>query len=243
MIKICLCEDNVKASQTCKDRMEELSKIHSIDISIMEFNSGESLLFYVNEDANLFDVMIMDMYMARLDGLETSVKMREMGYTGVIIFLTSSTGHAIEAFAVEPLSYVLKEELQEDKFEQVFLRAAARVEKQQSKSLILPAGKNRSVTIPLDTILYLESRNGSMFIVTTTGEREYACRISYLQEHLKGYYFIRCHKMFIVNSQFIGSYNTNEVILRNEVRLPLGRRYRAEFHKHFMNYAAHKMIV
>lgn len=68
------------------------------------------------------------MLMKSINGIETVKMLRKVGYSGIIIFLTSSKEFALDSFEVEPLNYILKDE-SNDWFEDIFLKAAAQVAK------------------------------------------------------------------------------------------------------------------
>ena len=63
-----------------------------------------------------FDMAVMDIYLPDGNGLECARTLRENGYEGIIIFQSSSAEHAVEAFQVDAIQYLLKPVSQEQFF-------------------------------------------------------------------------------------------------------------------------------
>lgn len=133
MINICLCDDEKNILNYYSEKINEIAKLNNKLIKIELFESGESLLFELEENPNRFDIMIIDIIMRNVNGIDATKILRNYGYQGIIIFLTSSSEFALDAFEVEPLNYIIKDEEQEDKFKEIFLKAIRQVEYDISK--------------------------------------------------------------------------------------------------------------
>lgn len=57
---------------------------------------------------NHADIMLLDIQMPGMDGLEVAAKVRQLENPPVIIFCTAYDEHALEAFRVQALDYILK---------------------------------------------------------------------------------------------------------------------------------------
>ena len=106
MINICLCDDEKNILNYYSEKINEIAKLNNKLIKIEMFESGESLLFELEENPNRFDIIIIDIIMKNVNGIDTTKILRNYGYQGIIIFLTSSSEFALDAFEVEPLSYL-----------------------------------------------------------------------------------------------------------------------------------------
>lgn len=237
MIRVGLCDDDPVMLHACKNRVMELSLALEVKVLFKEFTSGEDILEHMEAEQEFFDLLILDLYMGNLSGIETAKIARERGYGGNIIFLTSSNYHAIESFAVEPIGYVLKEDLITKKFEEVFHRAVLLVQKsKQQKSIVISIGKCENLVIQLDKILYIESNLRNIRIVTEQGIQEYTYSMKKIYEKLERYGFFRCHKSFIINFRFVKCYSNHEICLGENIKVPMGRSYAEIFSRKFMKY-------
>lgn len=81
-----------------------------------------------NDGERAFDILFMDIYLPDGNGMECARTLRENGYEGIIIFQSSSAEHAIEAYQVDAIQYLLKPVSQE-RFFAAMDRAAEELEK------------------------------------------------------------------------------------------------------------------
>ncbi len=86
----------------------ELANNNYFTFKLETFNSDKSLVFELEDNTNKFDIIIMDIVMKGIDGIETSRILRDYGYNGIIIFLTSSKEFTFDSFRDEPFNYILK---------------------------------------------------------------------------------------------------------------------------------------
>lgn len=242
MINICLCDDDNFFLEECSKILYELADKNKILLRIENFNSGEELLFFIEEDINKFDIIIMDMLMKKINGIETIKTLRDYGYNGLVIFLTDSKEHAIESYEVEPLTYLLKEKLYSEVFEKNFLKAIGKVEKEKSKRIVISV-RQKNIVINLNEIVYIESMRKKLIIHKKDSCEEVYYTLEGVLEKIKEYGFIRCHKSYIVNSRFILSYNKVECQLVNGGVLPIGRKYSDTFSNEYLRCEFERLVL
>ena len=80
--------------------------------------------------------------------------------------------------------------------------------------------------IKLHDILYLEALKDYTKIVTTTKKHYVLTSIGNLLKETHFQSFIRVHRSFAVQKQYIDKKNTNEILLNNGVHIPVGRSYK-----------------
>lgn len=85
--------------------------------------------------------------------------------------------------------------------------------------------ERKKIKIELDTIIYIESNNNEVWIMTTTGEKyRTKMKISRWEEILDER-FVRIHRSYIVNKNHIRSYSANSVSI-GEIELDISRKYK-----------------
>lgn len=108
MLNISICDDNPKALQDTVTLLEGYAATKpDFSYQLQTYGGGEELL--ANYDAGVLpDLLLLDIYMDGLSGVKTAQLLRKQGYKGQIIFLTTSTLHALAAFEVDATQYLVK---------------------------------------------------------------------------------------------------------------------------------------
>ncbi|SQI05409.1 LytR/AlgR family response regulator transcription factor [Clostridium perfringens] len=242
MLNICLCDDDENVLEYYTNKINELSDKNNFMFTIETFTSGESLIFELEDNPNRFNIIIADIIMKNINGIEATKILRRNGYNGIIIFLTSSKDFALDSFSVEPLNYILKND-DYDKFNNVFLKAAEQVNKISNKNLVVYYKRQKKI-INLDSIIYIESLNKKVILHKTSGDSE---KINYifkeLYEKIKKHGFIRCHKSYIVNAKYVQTFNKIECKLQKGIVVPIGRKYSKDFRNDFLENEFNNIIL
>jgi two-component system, LytTR family, response regulator len=191
------------------------------------------------------DVVFLDIRMPHLSGLELAAQLQPNS-APLIVFVTALGDHALQAFDLDAVDYLLKpfdEERLLRTLERVRARlrdpalrtaaiAIARAQAGSSERMLVPEGEQLRI-IQSRSILWLEADRN--YLDLHTRERTYRLRrtLQDLLAQLAGLPFVRVHKSTAVNLTeivmlhplFKGDY---EVELRNGARVRMSRRYRDE---------------
>lgn len=226
MTNIYLCDDNEVLLNRYKQQITDLTVKHSIEHCITTFTSGEQLLFHLSENPNTADIIYLDILMDKMNGLEAAKKLRETGYNGEIIFLTSSEEYVFDSFDVNPLYYILKDSGNEQsKFEESFLRGISLTSKKATEFFIC-ANRAEKKQIPLHLISYFEIRS-RVVTVHYDGPKvfEFYCSMESLLSQLSRNSFIRCHRSYVISLKYIDTIEAKDVILASGIKIPIGATY------------------
>jgi len=189
------------------------------------------------------DVAFLDIQMPGLSGLEVAAQLEESS-APLIVFVTAFDEHAVKAFELNAVDYLLKP-YDKDRLLRALQRvrerlgageprtaavAVARAQTASSERLLVPDGE-RLQLIDSTSIEWLEADDN--YVHVHTAARRYLLRrtLQDLLAQLGGERFVRIHKSAAVNLSaiaaltplFKGDY---EVELRNGRALRLSRRYR-----------------
>lgn len=222
MVNICLCDDDQKFINQCKKIVIDICKETDIVSTIEEFNSGEDLILSLGDKICDFDIYILDMVMSGMNGIQTAKTIREKGYDGFIIFLTSSKEFVLESFEAEPLNYILKSEIESLKFKEIIAKTFSKISEHNAKRLFI-SNRNRTIAFHLNEVIYIESMRNHIIVHTVNGNEKAIANRSDIALKIKNDAFIRNHKSYIVNLDFVKKFNRNEIYLKNEEVLPIGK--------------------
>lgn len=105
-MKVAVVDDIKEYRETAGRAVFEWAKDRHEVVSIKGYKSGESFLRAL--DAESFDIVLMDIYMEGLTGIEAAAKLRETSLDTILIFMTTSVEHMAAAFPCRAFDYILK---------------------------------------------------------------------------------------------------------------------------------------
>ncbi|MEG1142819.1 MAG: response regulator, partial [Clostridia bacterium] len=95
MIKIVICEDEKEQQELLKLYISKIFDGLSIEYELKIFNSGEELLKGYSKAT---DIILLDIQMGKINGMNTARKIRELDKKVEIIFITSLIEYVLEGY-------------------------------------------------------------------------------------------------------------------------------------------------
>lgn len=105
MVNIVICENDKNDQEFVKSKVVDILGNLNIEYETKVYNSGESLIEAYKNDA---DIILMDIQMDGIDGMETAREIRKVDDKVEIIFITSFVEYALEGYEVKAYRYLLK---------------------------------------------------------------------------------------------------------------------------------------
>lgn len=210
MLRIAICDDDAHM----RVYLSNLSRQILPGCSVYEYPDGKDLLgSYVD-----FDIVLMDIQMDRMDGLEAVSKLRAEAAAGsfqrpAILFITAYDEHVFEALDLFPFHYLLKP-LDEEKFSEVLKLAALACRRQEKEEALFFHTKTSHRKLYPSEIDYVESNLRKVVIHTAEETLELYDTMEHLEQSL-GTAFFRCHRGYLVNMEKIAGYDKQEIRLQN----------------------------
>ena len=204
MINIGICEDELHYRVNIKDMLGDILSTYSINYKIYEFSSGEELLSNYPKD---LDILIMDIQMKIINGMDTARKIREFDQNLEIIFMTSFSEFMQEGYEVKAYRYILKP-ISERKISRNILPCINEIMKKKNNYLTINV-KNYVDRIKIDSIVYIETDRPNILIYTNDNKYTTKMSISKIDKILREHGFFRCHNSYIVNLKLVESMNSN----------------------------------
>jgi len=127
-IKLVVCDDELVQRKFLGVLLERFFKERKIPVEISYYGSGEEFLENKEQDLNLTDLFLLDIFMPNLNGIELAREIKERNAPGKIIFITGGNDYVTEAFELKAFSYIQKP-VEYEKFSKVLSHALESVEK------------------------------------------------------------------------------------------------------------------
>ncbi|MDE6639694.1 MAG: LytTR family DNA-binding domain-containing protein [Acetatifactor sp.] len=225
-MKIAICDDEIHFIDATCLLLEQWAKERGIKLTIYRFTNGDDLIA-ANQNERM-DLILLDVIMPLLNGMDTARELRNTNQTVPIIFLTSSREFAVDSYEVKALNYLIKPVNPEKLFLTLddFLRTC-----NLSKNFLTVKTVDGFCRIMLADVDYLEAQNKQVLIHLTTGRtiaiRELFSKCAEIFTPENG--FCCCHRSYIVNLSNVEKFSKTEVTTITNAVIPISRSSYAAF--------------
>ena len=229
MLRIIICDDNT----------QDMEQIHTCvtktlfdleDIQLSEVRGGKELIAHLEQNPDGCDLLLLDIGMEPVDGMQAAAYIRDQKLDMDIIFITKSTDHVYKGYQYRAYAYILKDHVTEE-LPQALTRYVEEIRASEAYINVVTGGEKQRV--PLSSVLYFESNGRKLILHQKNGEIEFYGKMSEIQEEMEQQGFVRIHQSYLVSRDEIRMIRRDSVIV-GEVELPVSRRY-AEQVKHLLD--------
>jgi DNA-binding LytR/AlgR family response regulator len=239
MMKCIIIDDEPLAQQIIEDYIKMIPFLHLEK----KCNSVFEALNIIQKTR--IDLIFLDIHLPNVSGIEfiSSLENRPM-----FIFTTAYSEHALEAFELSAVDYLLKpisfprflkaankaHNLYVSSHSQDHVEAVDVIESDQE--YVLVKADYRSVKIELSQILYIEGLKDYVKIYLQNEEKPVITlnSLKRMSENLPAEKFLRVHKSFIINTNKIKSVTKNRIIIHDRW-IPVGESYKSDFQNSVIN--------
>ncbi len=223
-LKIAVCDDEPQTLDLLYKKTFDFTAKEDADARISTFSDGAALLDAYKDSAHPFDVILLDIRMDGMDGIETARRIREKDRSVYIIFITSSAEYVFRGYEVNAFRYLMKTEL-EYGFDRVLRDALREMDRRPEASFSFQFG-NEKIRLPLKSINYFESDKRIVRIALDDGEYKTYAKLDDIERELPQTEFVRCHQSFLVNVGRIEKLSPASLLLKNGETLPVSKKHR-----------------
>ena len=209
-LKVLIADDETPARNRLRELLGDMEKV----AIVAEAKNGKEAIDLAENCQP--DVMLLDIRMPLMDGIEAAQHAQKLAHKPHIIFTTAFDAYAIKAFDLNAVDYLLKpirlERLQTALNKVHALQPnieaalkAIQTPRQKARSHLSIHERGRVNLVPIETIIYLRAE--LKYITIRTVEREYLIEESLTHLEVEfGERFIRLHRNCLVAPLFITGY-------------------------------------
>lgn len=220
LMNILICDDNKKEAA----ELSNLIFASGFSAAARIFLDGKEVLEYIKTGA-LVEICFLDIIMPEIDGIKLAGLLRESGYEGKIVFLTTSNDFAHQSYRVNAFDYLLKPPSQKS-VEEILKALKHDVENTDNEGIAI---KTQGVArfLKFREISYAEVINHTVYIRMINGT-EIAVNVTFAEvaeQLMRDNRFVKCHRSYIVNISNIETITDKELIMRLGAKIPISRGY------------------
>ena len=230
--RIAICDDDDIIRENLCSLCSDILTDDSVEYKLEPFRSAQELEKRLNSESCPFDLLILDIQMDGMTGMELARSLREKGNRVSIIFVTACEDYLSEGYGVQPIHFLLKP------VRRAALASAIHTDLKLNyipKTVVVHIG-NKLVHLSFSDIRYVESYNHSIVIHQSTGNSTYYFSLSDFEKQLPVGQFARCHNSYLVNLNEVREIGRTELSLQSGETLPVGRAYYKAFQSAFVRY-------
>lgn len=235
---IAICEDLETDRQALLHMIKKYCNDYNLEIGLSTYNNGNDLLS--SFASGKFKLIFLDIYLNNddLTGIEIAKQIRIHDQECIIIFMTTSKDHALDAFEVDAMQYLVKP-LDYDKIKHIFDKMQ-KLFSENMRYIEVPSN-GLSVKILLKDIYYIEVYNKTCLIHTSLDTIKTYTPLSKLWELLDGSSFLKCHRSYIVNMFYIDDILQNDLLLKNGDKIPISKEAYSDIKQTYSDYFFEKI--
>lgn len=231
---IYICDDAPEERLKLETFMKKHAKETSLSFDYASFASGDKLLSTYSKSKVMPELIFLDIYMYGKTGIDVAKELRAKGYTGGIIFTTSSMEHAMASYEVDALYYLQKPYTYAD-----FCNAMKRCEpilKDSLKEFVIKV-RGREISIPYKDIVYFETGNHSVIVHTLKDHYSFVSSMAQVSKEFQDTdNFKTCGRSYLINLEYVKNFQDGELFMANKAFVPVPVRERENMRTALMAY-------
>lgn len=235
-MNIAICDDLEVDRKILTDMINRYFTEHNSLVNITTYHNGEDLISNFNNQN--FDLIFLDIYMYKLSGIDTAKEIRKKDANSILVFITTSSDFALDAFDLDALQYLIKP-ITYDKIKKILDKCLKQLSTNMRFIEVLEDG--HPVKILLNEIYYIDVYDKYCFIHLKDKVIKTHSSLTKLWDFLENSSFLKCHRSYIVNMLYIHEMLSNDFILKNGEKIPITKNDKLNLKQTYLDFVFNQM--
>ncbi|MFV0518848.1 MAG: LytR/AlgR family response regulator transcription factor [Lachnospirales bacterium] len=233
MLKIAFCDDFEDDRASVKNSLIEIENKWEVKFATASFSSGEALLEDIKK--NNYDIILLDIIMSGIDGIETARKIRDINKSSLIIFISSYEARLKELFGFRTIAFLDKPIVTCD-LEKALIEACDIIDAE--KEIQFKYNKNGvEYFISTRDIMYFESVRNKIFVHTKNITEDFNGTLKGVWEQLENNKdFVFTSRSYIFNFNYINLKSDKVELKGSGENFNIGRNLKSEVRERYLKY-------
>lgn len=232
-MKIAVCDDEILFLDEICSLLEVWGKERGISLSLYRFTNGDDLIDIHRSE--WMDLIILDVIMPLLSGMDTARELRNTNQAVPIIFLTSSREFAVDSYEVKAWNYLIKPI---DRAHLFLTLDEFLITYRSTTKFFTAKTVDGFCRIAIPDVDYLEAQNKQVLIHLSNGRmitaRELFSKCAEVFTPENG--FCCCHRSYIVNLTNVERFSKTELTTIYHGVIPISRNSYTAFKETYFNH-------
>ena len=233
-MRVAICDDNKNDLARYSGLVREIAGLLHLSVDIAVYENAKHLLFDLDDAKLSPDVLLIDINMPMISGVDAARHLRGKGYKGELVFFTISTDYMLTAFDLHAYNYIVKNQTPDEKTARI-VREVLKLADEKKTEYMLFTGVGEYRNIAISDIKYFEVRGKIVTVYYGNTSFEFVSTIGKVENMLFTKGFVRVHKSFLVSGNKVKTFNSKDVTMWDGTLIPVGRKYYAQMKEWFVN--------
>jgi DNA-binding LytR/AlgR family response regulator len=222
MIKLIVCDDDQRTAQNIKNKVSEVSQNLKTKTEIYTYYKGKEILDLICNRKEQFDILLLDIDMPDISGLEVANAVRQSKSNIVLIFISSHDQYVFQSFEYRPFRYIRKNYIEEEL--PFAIRDAYKLIHSNKDKTIIVKVDDEEMRLRHSEIMYYAIENRKLCI------HLFNQKVLFLRKTIKDFTnelcdnaFIQIHSGCVVNAKYIDKISNSDITFDNGESLIVSR--------------------
>lgn len=219
IISCAVCDDVRKEAELTKEKILKIYENCDFTCEVSVYHKGHHLMSSIEDNRNIH-LMVLDVEMPDVSGIDLARAVKKLGRKCVMIFLTSHNHYAIDGYELGVFRFIPKNRMDE-MLGKALMDAAEKIKLQFRKTFLIQH-QDSIEKIYYDDINYI-TKDGKNSIIHLTNKQTLQVRktLSDIFEELNSPEFVYIDRGCITNIDNVWKVDKKDWICANGIRLPM----------------------
>lgn len=235
MLHIAFCDDNIEELSNMVQLIDLYRTSRHLDCEHAVFPNGFELISAL-EKGKRFDIYCLDIMMLGFSGIDAAKEIRTFDKTAPILFFTSSPEFALESYSVKAINYILKP-ITKEKLFFTFDELLEQIKAKEEDAVIVKSNDGIQ-KILISNLVFAEVIGRNVLYYLRTGKVVECTEpfSSVCDSLLKYGCFIKPHRSYLVNMQYVDTIENHQITLQTLSAIPVAQGKAKEIKQQYLNY-------
>lgn len=233
-MRIAVCDDDGQALAGLLELLTKYQSSRGVSFECHPFDNGTD--FLCDMKGGEYDLVFMDVLMAGVSGVQVAREMRELDKNVKLVFISMSPDFAVESYRVGAYHYLLKP-IEAGSLFLLLDKVRSELAVGEEQGFVLKR-REGVVRLSFATIEYVEVVNKKVSFHLSDGVvHEVTAALTDLEERLLlRPEFIKPHRSYVINLNYVQSIGTNGIMTRNGHHIPVSRQQRSQVQDTYLHF-------
>lgn len=235
-LRIAVCDDDIIIARVFAETIQKVFSHFNSKAIVKVFGHFYALQSEMAVD--YFDLLFLDIDMPDINGIAFAKELRKANNNVCIVYVSGREDMVFDTFDVNPFSFIRKSSFFNE-ISDVVSRYLNYHGNEQFRRLTIETAED-ILTLDISNITYIEGagKYQELHLINADKPIRAKCTLNTFESQLIEHGFLRSHRAYIVNCQYVRRIESNMIILTTGEKIPLSKAKADDFKNTFIRVMA-----